>query len=42
MRNVNVRTAKPEAKACKLTEGKGMFCWFTLTLLLQLWADFQD
>lgn len=25
MRNVNVRTAKPEAKVCKLTEGKGMF-----------------
>ncbi len=29
--DVKVRTAKPEAKAYKLTDGEGMVCWFTLT-----------
>ncbi len=29
--DVKVRSAKPEAKAYKLTDGDGMVCWFTLT-----------
>lgn len=31
--DVKVRSAKPEAKAYKLTDGEGMVCWFTLTVL---------
>ncbi len=29
--DVKVRSAKPEAKVYKLTDGEGMVCWFTLT-----------
>lgn len=27
--DVKVRSAQPEAKAYKLTDGEGMVCWFT-------------
>ena len=29
--DVKVRSAQPEAKAYKPTDGEGMVCWFTLT-----------
>lgn len=30
--DVKVRTAKPEEKAYKLTDGDGIVCWFTRTV----------